>query len=113
MLVLLAMGVGILWIVGAVDTAKNLASLVVILSLGWVLVSCVWRAFANASGSVDVAGLHGVTWALLAFVSLVGFGSLRWHGRDRRKKAVESFRRSNLHPRHRALPSPPPDEDAR
>jgi len=111
MLALLALIVGILWIAGATTTAKKVGFFAVALALLWTLFLlglCRLRClFASGNGSADGGALLG----LAAFAGLVLLGAISWHGRDRRKKQLESFRKKNLHPRARALPLPPLDRE--
>jgi hypothetical protein len=111
MLALLALVVGILWIAGATNTAKKVGIFAVVLALLWSLFSlglCRLRClFASGNSATDNGALLG----LAAFAGLALLGAISWHGRDRRKKQLESFRKKNLHPRARALPLPPLDRE--
>jgi hypothetical protein len=105
MLVLIVMLVGGLWLVGATSAAKKVAMYAVALALVWSVASfglCRLRCLFNL-GDDSIGSLV----LLVAFAALVLIGFLSWHGRDRQKKRLESFRKKNLHPRARALPLPP------
>jgi len=112
MLYLLALIIGILWIAGATTAAKKVGIFVVVPTLLWSLFSlglCRLRClFASGNGSAG----GGALWGVAAFAGLVLLGAISWHGRDRRKKRLESFRKGNLHPRARALPLPPLDRES-
>ena len=112
-LALLTMLVGILLIVGATTTAKKVAVFTVALTIAWSLVSFALCRLRCLVASGDVPAGAEVFWILAVLGGLILLGAISWHGREKRKKELESFRKKNLHPRQRALPAAPSDEAIR
>lgn len=109
-LALLLMIVGILWIVGATGAAKRLAVFAVAAALAWSVVCFALCRLGRPLATGDGSGSDGLFWIVAALAGLALLGAASWHGRDRRRKRLEAFRKRNLHPRQRALPPPPADE---